>query len=211
MTTEELEWVERFSVPYCEQYGLPRIGGRIVGLLLIAERPLTLDDMTERLLISRACASTNTRLALTFGFAERVSLPGDRRDYYRFGERAWEHASEARVRATQVIERILEKALTALGPSTPSAVRTRLEDSLEVCEHAIELQQEITARLRDRQATARHATPTTQSAQLSRGHGREDQKGADSEDGRHNPSQPAPIQRSPTTAERAPAAFRSPA
>src|SRR5258707_3209499 len=78
------EFVESMGV-YFERFALPRIGGRILGLLLIADRPLSLDDMASTLRVSRASISTNMRLLTASSLAEQVSFPGDRRDYYRFG------------------------------------------------------------------------------------------------------------------------------
>ena len=49
--------IEDFGL-YFEQYGLPRILGRIYGLLMITdEHALGLDDMAEQLGISKASAS----------------------------------------------------------------------------------------------------------------------------------------------------------
>ena len=75
--------IEDFGL-YFEQYGLPRILGRIYGLLMITdEAALGLDAMAEQLSISKASASTSARQLQAFTLIEKVSLPGDRRDYYR--------------------------------------------------------------------------------------------------------------------------------
>jgi DNA-binding transcriptional regulator GbsR (MarR family) len=75
--------IEDFGL-YFEQYGLPRILGRIYGLLMITdEAVLGLDAMAEQLNISKASASTTARQLQAFTLIEKVSLPGDRRDYYR--------------------------------------------------------------------------------------------------------------------------------
>jgi DNA-binding transcriptional regulator GbsR (MarR family) len=75
--------IEDFGL-YFEQYGLQRILGRIYGLLLITDEPvLGLDAMAEQLGISKASASTTARQLQAFTLIEKVSLPGDRRDYYR--------------------------------------------------------------------------------------------------------------------------------
>lgn len=65
-----------------QEEGGPRIAGRIFGLLIVEGRPLTLNDMAERLDISKASASTNARLLADRGLLRRADLPGDRQDYY---------------------------------------------------------------------------------------------------------------------------------
>jgi DNA-binding transcriptional regulator GbsR (MarR family) len=72
-----------------ERYGLPRIGGRIMGLFMIDEEPLSLDDIARLLGVSRASVSTNLRMSEIIGMAKRVSRPGDRRDYYIGTEDMW--------------------------------------------------------------------------------------------------------------------------
>lgn len=63
--------------------GLPRIAGRIIGLLVVSEKPLDALSIEDRLQISHGSGSTNLRLLERLGLLERVSFPGDRRLYYR--------------------------------------------------------------------------------------------------------------------------------
>jgi DNA-binding transcriptional regulator GbsR (MarR family) len=62
--------------------GLPRISGRIFGLLLVEGRPFTLQEMSERLKISKASASTNARMLAGRGMLRLTAHAGDRQDYY---------------------------------------------------------------------------------------------------------------------------------
>jgi DNA-binding transcriptional regulator GbsR (MarR family) len=122
-------FVERIGL-YFEQYGLPRIGGRITGLLLVAHRPLSLDDIAAALSVSRASVSTNVRLCITFGFAERVSLPGDRRDYCQFPEHGWERMLHINIEAVKALRALAERGLDAVTPDD-AVVHDRLEEMLE--------------------------------------------------------------------------------
>ena len=65
-----------------ETDGLSRIAGRLFGALLLESEPRSLDDLAEQLDVSKASVSTEARRLLDRGVAERVSKPGDRRDYY---------------------------------------------------------------------------------------------------------------------------------
>ena len=78
---EELEFVETFGLHF-ETLGLPRIGGRIFALMVIAPRPLLLDEIADTLNISRASVSVNTRVFIANGAMEVRAVSGDRRQYY---------------------------------------------------------------------------------------------------------------------------------
>ena len=80
-TPVELEFVEAFGLHF-DAIGLPRIGGRIFGLLIISPRPLLLDEIAGILGISRASVSINTRLFISNGAMEVRAVSGDRRQYY---------------------------------------------------------------------------------------------------------------------------------
>lgn len=78
----EDQFIEQFA-RLLEQEGGPRIAGRISALLLLTPDALPLDEIAERLQASKASISTNARMLEQWGLVERVSHPGDRRDYYR--------------------------------------------------------------------------------------------------------------------------------
>ncbi len=122
-------FVERVGLYYA-RYGLPRIGGRILGLLLIAERPLTLDDIAGALKVSRASVSTNVRQAVAFGFAEQVGVPGDRRDYYQFPESGWDRALLMNIEAVKGLQALAERGVASVS-SEDTVARDRLEEMLE--------------------------------------------------------------------------------
>lgn len=73
--------VEEMGLIFQESGG-PRIAGRIFGLLLIEGRELSLHQISERLGVSRASVSTNTRLLSKGGILKRTTHAGDRQDYY---------------------------------------------------------------------------------------------------------------------------------
>lgn len=62
--------------------GAPRIAGQVLGLLLLADEPLSLNRIAEDLGVSKASASTNTRLLETRGMAVRVARKGSRQDLW---------------------------------------------------------------------------------------------------------------------------------
>lgn len=109
-----------------EDDGFPRIAGRIFALMLISEQARSLDEITEMLGVSKASVSNDTRLLERLGFVERVSLPGDRRDYYQSNERSFERAIAERIRRMHLLDELIDSG-RALAVESPS-VRARLDD-----------------------------------------------------------------------------------
>jgi DNA-binding transcriptional regulator GbsR (MarR family) len=119
------DFVERFAVAQ-EGDGLPRIAGRIFGLLLTGESELSLDDLAEELGASKGSASVNTRLLEQRGYIERISRPGDRRDYYRIMPDFFERTMEQRLARWHRLHEAMNYGLAAQDLSP--AVRTRLKE-----------------------------------------------------------------------------------
>lgn len=109
------EFIEQLGL-IGEADGLPRIAGRLLGLLVVYGGPLSFAEIAERLQISRGSVSTNTRLLEHLGVIERVARPGERQDffslapdpYYRLMSRFAERARKSRG--------IVEKTKDALPP-----------------------------------------------------------------------------------------------
>ncbi|MCP4304916.1 MAG: MarR family transcriptional regulator [bacterium] len=77
------EAIESFSLVF-EQFGFPRMGGRIFAYLILSDEPyVTQSELTEALQASTGSISTMVRMLEQIGFLERVSLPGHRRDRFR--------------------------------------------------------------------------------------------------------------------------------
>lgn len=76
------EFIEAMGLRFQDQQ-LPRIAGRLFGLLLIEGGPLSFGELAERLQVSRGSVSTNARMLAELGLIERVARPGDRQDHYR--------------------------------------------------------------------------------------------------------------------------------
>src|SRR6202171_1193091 len=70
-------------------WGVSPLLGRIHGLLLLVGRPMTAEEVCERLEISRASASVPLNATLGWGLARRMYLPGDRRQHYLAEPEPW--------------------------------------------------------------------------------------------------------------------------
>jgi len=62
--------------------GLNRVIGQLYAILFLSNEPLCLDDMAERLKISKGNASVNIRELEKLGVARKVWIKGSRRDFY---------------------------------------------------------------------------------------------------------------------------------
>jgi DNA-binding transcriptional regulator GbsR (MarR family) len=132
LSAEAQSFVESMGV-YFERYALPRIGGRLLGLLLVADRALSLDDLANTLSVSRASVSTNMRLVLAIGLAELVTRPGDRRDYYQFTSDAWERSILIDMEGVTALSRLAKRGLEAIESSENTA-REHLDNLIEYCD-----------------------------------------------------------------------------
>lgn len=118
-------FIERAGMLW-EEDGLPRIAGRIFALSLLSEAALSLDEMAEALGVSKASISTDTRLLERMGFLERITKPGDRKDYYQSTERSFERAIAERIRRMHQLEELIDSG-REIAVSSP-VVRERLAD-----------------------------------------------------------------------------------
>ncbi|WP_334065664.1 GbsR/MarR family transcriptional regulator [Alteromonas genovensis] len=99
--------------------GLPRIAGKILGLLLIESGPFSFSQIAERLSVSRGSVSTNTRLLENLRVIERVSKKGERGDFFKL-------ADDPYAKLLQGVSQRMEKSISVLKDT-----REALPDSLE--------------------------------------------------------------------------------
>lgn len=136
MVNQQIEDFINSTGLYFESFGIPRIGGRMLGLLLVTVGPISADEIASRLQVSRASISTNIRLLVAGGLAERVIVGNERRDYYRYPPNAWERLSETRVQGITMLTRLITQGLTALPANHPT--REQLDGVREYMNFAAE-------------------------------------------------------------------------
>ncbi|MGD8394777.1 MAG: MarR family transcriptional regulator [Candidatus Eiseniibacteriota bacterium] len=118
-------FVERMGVTF-ESLGATRTAGRLIGLLLLADRPLGLGELADRLRVSKASISTNARLVEQIGMVTRVGLPGDRRDYYEIRPNSFENMVARRMARIGNFIELTDEGLRTIEPGNVAA-RRRLE------------------------------------------------------------------------------------
>jgi DNA-binding transcriptional regulator GbsR (MarR family) len=76
------EEVIRYTVSLATAFSLPKSVGQIFGLIFSSARPLCLDEVVERLGISKGSASSGLNFLLKMTAIQAVELEGDRRMHY---------------------------------------------------------------------------------------------------------------------------------
>ena len=65
-----------------EKFGFSRIAGQLEGLLLFSNQPMSLDEMADRLEVSKGSVSTNIRLLERFKVVRKAYNTGARKNFY---------------------------------------------------------------------------------------------------------------------------------
>jgi len=113
---------------FFERAGSTRMMGRILGWLLIATPPLqTAENLADVLQVSRGAISTTMRQLVDRALVDRVSLPGQRADYYQIRPGAWAEVLQRSVALTTQMRLLAERGL-ALKQDQPPESRQRLEE-----------------------------------------------------------------------------------
>lgn len=122
ITTEELQFIEDVGM-FIENSGGQRTIGRILGYLLLAEEPKSLDEIAADLLVSKATASLTVRQGLLMGLYEKTSIPGDRKIYFRINVSSWMDTYSKLIHdRVAEWERILDKAVGFIVPEQQVAL-----------------------------------------------------------------------------------------
>lgn len=85
--------VQRFVLHFGEmgsRWGINRTVGQIYALLFISAQPLTADEITDRLGVSRSNVSMGLKELSSWRLVKLQHKPGDRREYFSTPEDIWE-------------------------------------------------------------------------------------------------------------------------
>ncbi len=107
--------------------------GRLFALLLLADRPVSLEEMAAELHVSKASVSTNIRLSEQMGLVQRVTVLRDRRHFYEILPNSFERALQVRLSFLHEMVAQVEQGLGAIKDENQTA-RERLEGMREFYE-----------------------------------------------------------------------------
>ena len=115
-----VEDVARLLTPW----GVPPVAARLYGRLLLCPRPVSLDQITEDLGISKSSASVAARLLESYTLARRQSEPGTKRGLYAVAD-----DYEAMIRQqNRLLEALAGQLNAGAGIASSKAVSARLEE-----------------------------------------------------------------------------------
>jgi len=105
-------------------FGFSKVMGQLFGVLMLSPHPLSLDDLMERLGISKASVSTNMRTLEHMGIVREVWVRDDRRKYYRAESDFWRILSgilsSRELRDVNQALRVLEQQAERLQATMPA-------------------------------------------------------------------------------------------
>jgi DNA-binding transcriptional regulator GbsR (MarR family) len=128
---EQTHFIEEVGLMF-ELVGLPRMAGRIFGWLLISDPPWqSSSELADTLQASKGSISTMTRLLIQLSLIEKVSFPGDRRDYFQIKPNSWKHMTEQRLAQITAFRQLAERGLEMMENTAPH-LRGRLQEMRDI-------------------------------------------------------------------------------
>jgi len=86
METVRSEFIEKNGL-IAQNQGIPRVAGRVLGMLLFDGEAMSFGDLARDLQVSRGSISTSTRLLEDRALIKRLTKPGERQDFFQLAER----------------------------------------------------------------------------------------------------------------------------
>ncbi len=125
------EGKEKFIIAWGKlalEWGVNKTMGQVHGLLLVACRPFSCDDIMEHLKISRGNANTTIRALLDWGIVYKHNIVGDRKDYFIAEKDVWQVFTRILIKRKQ---KELDPMIKML--ENVSHVEGKCKDSDEFC------------------------------------------------------------------------------
>jgi DNA-binding transcriptional regulator GbsR (MarR family) len=137
-------FIERNAIQ-AENSGLPRIAGRLIGVFLLDGGPISFSELAERMQASRASVSTNTRLLERLGVIERVTVRGERQDYFRLQANPFAISIEQSIQACQRFSVYVDELLSDCELAEDAVAR--LQEAQHIHEVTAQALQDMLAKL----------------------------------------------------------------
>jgi HTH-type transcriptional regulator, glycine betaine synthesis regulator len=125
-------------------FGFSEVMGRLYGELLLHPGPLSLDELTEQLEISKGSVSMNMRALERWGIAKEVWVRGERKKYYAAEADFWKVIrnvlSGREMREVQVALQVLTDSVAKLKAAEAQLTPAEKELSVFYLQRIAELQ-----------------------------------------------------------------------
>ncbi len=105
--------------------GMPRIAGRLMGLMVFDGKPRSFGELATELKVSRGSISTNARMLEERGIIERLGIAGDRQDYFQLAEKPYEMLLQNAAARARKAETLIGRTADAL-PADQADITARI-------------------------------------------------------------------------------------
>lgn len=110
LSPEKLQYIEEAGLGF-EKYGLTRMSGRVMGFLMICDKDaVSFDEIRETVQASKGSISGTLKHLIDIRLAEPVSLPGDRKTYYRATKMPMAHLIVSRMHIVEQFAKVFANA-----------------------------------------------------------------------------------------------------
>lgn len=113
LKTIRSDFIEKIGV-ITQAEGMPRIAGRVFGMLVFDGTAVSFADLAERLQVSRASISTSVRLLEERGLIKRIAKPGERQDFFQLAPAPYTTMLEGVQRRTRSVRNEIFETLQSL-------------------------------------------------------------------------------------------------
>jgi len=133
-TDEIRNYVEKMTL-VLEQSGLTRTAGRVLSYLLICSpKEQSMQDFIDDLGMSKSSISTSTQTLVQLKLIERISIPGERRDYYRIVPNVWNMLMIGQIEQTKQLKDIAAEGIQLIDKNSTDGESNRLKEMYEFYE-----------------------------------------------------------------------------
>lgn len=106
MNTQNI--MDKFGI-YFDEVGLSKTYGRLFGFFMTTNEPVSMNQLVEKLQISKSTASVEIRRLLSMGAIEKVLLPNNRADFYQLKKNIWVQNLEQKKRDIKKLQSIIKE------------------------------------------------------------------------------------------------------
>jgi DNA-binding transcriptional regulator GbsR (MarR family) len=126
--SRRVEFVEQFAL-IRELAGSPRMEGRVLGYLMVSNKPyVSSAELSRALSASAGSISSTTRRLIDLGFIARHAVPGDRNHYFKVEDDVWGSFLAGERRSLGKQQQLFEGMLAEL-PEGMDGPRKRLRNA----------------------------------------------------------------------------------
>ncbi|MDB4254687.1 MarR family transcriptional regulator [bacterium] len=116
------EFIEKIGL-IKQAEGLPRIAGRVFGMLIFDGEMVSFGDLATRLQVSRASISTSIRLLEERGLVKRMTKPGERQNYFQLAPNPYATMLEGIQKRTRLTMGEISQTIDSLPATADAAGR----------------------------------------------------------------------------------------